>query len=70
MRIETSVVNSYTREMMTSTGAMTDQSPDLIFGLDSMERVERVERVVISPIEGSTQPIDSPADAMTLTTSP
>ena len=67
MRIETSVVNSYTREMMTSTGAMTDQSPDLIFGLDSMERVERV---VISPIEGSTQPIDSPADAMTLTTSP
>ena len=52
---------------MTSTGAMTDQSPDLIFGLDSMERVERV---VISPIEGSTQPIDSPADAMTLTTSP
>ena len=67
MRIETSVVNSYTREMMTSTGVMTYQSPDLIFDLGSMERVERV---VISPIEDSTQSIDSPTDAMTLTTSP
>jgi hypothetical protein len=67
VRVETSSGNSYTREVMTSTGMLTDQTPDLVFGLGS---AERLERVVVSRIDGSTQIIDSPVGTITLTIAP
>ena len=67
VRIETHSGNSYTREVITSTGMLTDQSPDLVFGLGS---AKQVKRVVISHIDGSTQTIDSPDNSITLTIAP
>ena len=63
VRLETSSGSSYTREVLTSTGMLTDQTPDLVFGLGS---AERVDRVVITYIDGSTQVIDAPNDTITL----
>jgi hypothetical protein len=40
--IETSAGNSYTREVMTSTGMLTDHSPNLVFGLGANEQVDNV----------------------------
>ena len=67
VRLETSLGNSYTREVVTSTGMLTDQSPDLVFGLGSNERVNRM---VISHIDGSTETIESPDSPATLKVSP
>ena len=40
--IETSVGNSYSHEVMTSTGMLTDHSPNLVFGLGANEQVDNV----------------------------
>ena len=63
VRIESSSGDSYTREVVTSTGLMTDQSPDLVFGLGADERVLRV---IISHVDGSTQIIEAPSQGITL----
>lgn len=55
--IETSAGKSYTREVVTSTGMLTDQSPMLTFGLGD---VEKVDRVVIDRPDGSRKIIESP----------
>jgi hypothetical protein len=57
VRLETSAGDSYTREVITSSGLMTDQTPDLVFGLGANERVLRV---VIAHVDGSTQIIEAP----------
>jgi enediyne biosynthesis protein E4 len=40
--IETDKGKSYTREVVASTGMLTDQTPELTFGLGDLERVQRV----------------------------
>jgi hypothetical protein len=55
--IETSAGKSYTREVVTSTGMLSDQSPVLTFGLGD---VEKVDRVVIDRPDGSRKIIESP----------
>jgi hypothetical protein len=47
----------YVREVSTSVGMGTDQTPDLVFGLGA---ADRAERVVIEWADGSTTRIDDP----------
>ncbi|MEM7294027.1 MAG: CRTAC1 family protein [Pseudomonadota bacterium] len=57
VRVETSDGPSYTREVMTSTGMLTDQTADLVFGVrDGVS----ISKVVIEYPDGSSQQIDSP----------
>ena len=63
VRIESSLGESYTREVVTGVGLMSDQSPDLVFGLGE---AERVLRVVISHVDGSTQTIEAPGAGIRL----
>jgi hypothetical protein len=49
--------HGYTREVSTSVGMGTDQTPDLVFGLG---RAERAERVVIEWADGATTRIEDP----------
>lgn len=55
--IETDRGKSYTREVITSAGMLTDQSPELAFGLGSLDRVQRV---VIQRPDGRTEVITAP----------
>jgi enediyne biosynthesis protein E4 len=57
VRIETSRGSSHTKEIVTSTGLMTDQSPDLVFGLGDGDEVKRV---VITYADGANKIIESP----------
>jgi len=61
--IVTSSGKSYTREVVSGTGMLTDQTPDLIFGLGDSKEVEQV--VILRP-DGSSQTIDSPGSSITL----
>ncbi|MFV1872495.1 MAG: CRTAC1 family protein [Oleiphilus sp.] len=63
VHIVTNAGTSYTKEVMTSTGMLTDQSPNLVFGLKD---AEKVKQVIISRPDGSRQIIESPDDSMTL----
>ena len=57
LRVDTNEGKSYTREIVTSTGLMTDPSFDMVFGLGEDEQVTRL--VIMHP-NGDTQIIDSP----------
>ena len=63
VRLKTSAGDSYTREVVTSTGMLTDQSPDLVFGLGDGERVEQM---IILHSDGSEQRIDNPQNGYRL----
>jgi len=63
VHIITSSGQSYTKEVLTSTGMLTDQSPDLVFGLGQSKEVKQV--VIMRP-DGSSQTIDSPGRSITL----
>lgn len=56
IRVETTGGRSYTREVMTSTGMLTDQTTHMVFGLGENERLERV---VIMRIDGSVEVIEA-----------
>ena len=64
VRLITDVGESYTKEIIIGTGLLTDQTPDLVFGLGS---AKSVEQVVILRSDGTTQTIDSPGRSITLT---
>ena len=55
--IETDKGKSYTREVIASAGMLTDQTPELTFGLGGLERVHRV---VIQRPDGRTELISAP----------
>jgi len=55
--IETDKGRSYTREVVASAGMLTDQTPELAFGLGDLERVRRV---VIQRPDGRTEAIPAP----------
>ena len=55
--IETDKGNSYTRDVITNVGLLTDQTPELTFGLGDLERVLRV---VIQRPDGQTEVIPAP----------
>lgn len=57
IRVETDLGRSYTREVVASTGMLTDQTPELAFGLGNLEKVLRV---VIRRPDGRTEQIPPP----------
>lgn len=57
VNIETDKGKSYTRHVIAGSGMLTDQSPELTFGLGDLERVRRV---VIQRPNGETNVIDAP----------
>ena len=61
--IETSQGESYTREVVTSTGMLTDQSPNLFFGLGLSEKVINV--VIVRP-NGNVENLAAPGDEISL----
>ena len=63
VRIITDSGESYTKEIVIGTGMLTDQTPDLVFGLGD---AKSVEQVVILRTDGTTQTIDSPGRGITL----
>ena len=63
VQVVTDAGASYTREIITSTGMLTDQGPDLIFGLPAGQSVKQV--VLVSP-SGEQQIIDQPANPLRL----
>jgi hypothetical protein len=56
LRLDTTSGKSYTREVVTSTGMLTDQTPNIVFGLGEDEQVKRL---VIMRTDGSTEIIES-----------
>lgn len=66
IHIETSNGKSYTKEILTSAGMLTDQSSDFVVALGDAEKVERV--IVLRP-DGSKQIIESPGSSITLSVS-
>jgi len=56
--IETDKGNSYTREVIAGAGMLTDQTPELSFGLGDLEQVLRV--VIVRP-NGQTEVINAPS---------
>ncbi len=62
VRLTTSAGESYTREVVTSVGLMTDQTPDLVFGLGDAT----AERIEILYPDGSRDVIESPGDTVRL----
>ncbi len=62
VRVTSSAGQSYTREVVTSVGLMTDQTPDLVFGLGDAT-AEQVE--FIRP-DGSREVIEAPGATVTL----
>jgi hypothetical protein len=56
LRLDTTFGKSYTREVVTSTGMLTDQTPNIVFGLGEGEQVKRL---VIMRTDGSTETIES-----------
>lgn len=56
VRLETTSGQTYTREVVASTGMLTDQTPDLVFGLGENEQVKRV---VIMRTDGSVKTIEA-----------
>ncbi|MEM7210136.1 MAG: CRTAC1 family protein [Pseudomonadota bacterium] len=58
VHLESSTGRSYTREVVNSTGMLSDQSPNLVFG---MERGESVQRVVVQFPDGETVTVENPA---------
>ena len=62
--VETTSGNLYTREVVTSTGMLTDQSPDLVFGLGANNSVNRV---IIQRPDGRTIAIENPGAEYRLT---
>lgn len=56
--IETASKQVYTREIVTSTGMLTDQTSELVFGLGT---ASRVERILLEFPGGETRIIESPA---------
>ena len=55
-RLDTTSGKSYTREVVTSTGMLTDQTPNIVFGLGEDEKVKRL---IIMRTDGSTEIIES-----------
>ncbi len=62
VRVTSSAGQSYTREVVTSVGLMTDQTPDLVFGLGDAT-AEQVE--FIRP-DGSREVIEAPGATVNL----
>ena len=57
VHVETAAGKSYAREVIASTGMLTDQATDLVFGLSA---TNAVDRVVITYPDGVTETIESP----------
>jgi hypothetical protein len=57
IRVDTDQGRSYTREVVASAGMLTDQTPELAFGLGALERVLRV---VVRRADGRTEEIPPP----------
>ncbi len=64
VRILTDSGQSYTREVVSGTGMLTDQAPDLVFGLNRSDTVKRVD--ILRP-DGTIQEIETPGRSITLT---
>jgi hypothetical protein len=56
LRLDMTSGESYTREVVTSTGMLTDQTPNIVFGLGEDEQVKRL---IIMRTDGSTEIIES-----------
>jgi hypothetical protein len=56
LRLDMTSGESYTRVVVTSTGMLTDQAPNIVFGLGEDEQVKRL---VIMRTDGSTEIIES-----------